>query len=69
MKEKQTGEEIGFLLPIIIGSVVALGVAALIIFLIVRNKKSPIKYDTEKAEGNTIESKKLNDQMEEKITK
>ena len=69
MKEKQTGEEIGFLLPIIIGSVVSIAAVALIIFLVVRNKKSPIKYDTEKAEGNTIESKKLNDQMEEKINK
>ena len=64
MKEKQTGEEIGFLLPIIIGSVVALAVVVLIIFLVVRKKKSQLKYDAEKAEGNTDESKKFNDQME-----
>ena len=69
MKEKQTGEEVGFFLPIIIGSVIALVVVSLVIFLIVRSKKSQMKYDAEKAEGNTDESKKLNEQLEEKITK
>jgi hypothetical protein len=40
----------------------------LVIILIVRRKKSQLKYDTEKAEGNSDESKKLNDHTEEKIS-
>jgi len=69
MKEKKTGGEIGFLLPIIIGSVVALASLTLLVFLVIRNKKSQEKYDEEKADGNTDESKKLNDQVEEKDSK
>jgi len=75
MKEKQTGDEIGLLMPIIIGSVIALALVSLIVFLVVRKKKSQMKYDTEKASGyddekaigNTDESKKLKDQIEDKI--
>ena len=69
MKEKKTGGEIGFLLPIIIGSVVALVSLTLLVFLMIRNKKSQEKYDEEKADVNTDESKKLNDQVEEKDSK
>lgn len=69
LKEMQRGEEIDFLLPIIIGSVIAIAVISLVIFFIVRSKKSQMKYDAEKAEGNTEESKKLNEESGEKITK
>jgi len=69
LKEKKKGGEIGFLLPIIIGSVVALVSLILLVFLVLRNKKSTEKYDAEKAVGNTDESKKLNDQVEEKDPK
>jgi large-conductance mechanosensitive channel len=67
MKERQSGEETVFLLPIIIGSVIATLVVSLIIFLVVRKKKSSVKYDAEKQEGNTEESKKLNKATEEII--
>jgi len=66
--EKQKADENNFLLPIIIGSVIVIALVALIIFLVVRKKKSQLKYDAEKAQGNTDESKKLNEQMEEKIS-
>ena len=48
---------------------IALAVISLVIFFIVRSKKSQMKYDAEKAEGNTEESKKLNEESVEKITK
>ena len=41
----------------------------LVAVLVVRNKKSKSKYDTEKAEGTSEESKKLNEGMEKKIMK
>ena len=65
--EKQTLREMNFLLPIIIGSVVALALIITVIFLVVKSKKGQAKYDSEKANGNTDESKKLNDSSEEKI--
>ena len=64
--EKQTLQEMNFLLPIIIGSVVALALIIIVIALVVRSKKDKAQYDEEKAHGNTDESKKLND-SEEKI--
>ena len=64
--EKQTLKEMNFLLPIIIGSVIALVIILLVIFLVVKSKKDKTKYDEEKANGNTDESKKLNDSSEEK---
>eukprot|EP00090_Calanus_glacialis_P038230 TRINITY_DN6681_c1_g1_i1.p1 TRINITY_DN6681_c1_g1~~TRINITY_DN6681_c1_g1_i1.p1 ORF type:complete len:594 (+),score=118.67 TRINITY_DN6681_c1_g1_i1:126-1907(+) len=67
LREKQTGGTIGFLLPVIIGSVIAVLVLIILIFLVLRNKKSQVKYDTEKAKGTTEESKKLNKQMDEII--
>jgi len=60
LKEKQTGLQSGVLLPILIGSVIAVLVVSLVIFLVIRSRKSPVKYDEEKQEGNTEESKKLN---------
>jgi hypothetical protein len=47
--------------------VIATLVFTLVIFLVVRNKKSPVKYDAEKQEGNTEKSKKLNKATEEII--
>ena len=56
------------LLLILIGTVLAvLLTVILVITVIVRNKNSKRKYDTEKAQGNTDESKKLNEKTEEKI--
>ena len=56
------------LLLIVIGTVVAVLLTAILVTtVIVRQKKSKRKYDTEKAEGNTDESKKLNEKTEEKI--
>merc|ERR1712186_28022 len=63
--EKQTLQEMNFLLPIIIGSVVALVLIVTVIFLVVRSKKDKTKYDEEKANGAT--ERKLNDSSEEKI--
>ena len=55
-------------LLIVIGTVLAvLLTVILVITVIVRQKKSKRKYDTEKAKGNTDESKKLNEKTEEKI--
>ena len=65
--EKQTLQEMNFLVPIIIGSVVALALIVTVIFLVLKSKKGQAKYDSEKANGNTDESKKLNDSSEEKI--
>jgi len=65
--EKQTLQEMNFLLPIIIGSVVALALIIIVIALVVRSKKDKAQYDEEKAHGATDESKKLNDSSEEKI--
>merc|ERR1712241_949821 len=65
--EKQTLQEMNFLLPIIIGSVVALALIIIVIALVVRSKKDKAQYDEEKAHGTTDESKKLNDSSEEKI--
>ena len=65
--EKQTLREMNFLLPIIIGSVVALALIIIVIALVVRSKKDKAQYDEEKAHGATDESKKLNDSSEEKI--
>ena len=56
-----------FLVPIIIGSVVALALIVTVIFLVLKSKKGQAKYDSEKANGTTDESKKLNDSSEEKI--
>jgi hypothetical protein len=64
MKERHSGVEVGFRLPIILGSVIATNVVSLIIFLVVRTKKFPVKYDEEKQEGNTEESQMLNKVME-----
>ena len=58
--EKQTLQEMNFLLPIIIGSVVALVLIITVIFLVVKSKKDKTKYDEEKANGATEESRKLN---------
>ena len=69
MREKKRGGEFDILLLIIIGSVIALASLTLLVFLVIRNKKSQEKYDEEKADGNTDESKKLNDQVEEKESK
>ena len=56
------------LLLIVIGTVVAvLLTVTLVITVIVRQKKSKRKYDTEKAQGNTDESKKLNEKKEKNI--
>ena len=55
------------ILPIIIGAVVIILVVSLLVFCIIRTKKDQMKYDEEKSQGITEESKKLNKQMEELI--
>merc|ERR1712079_899786 len=54
--EKQTLASTNFLLPIIT-----------VIIMVVKSKKDKTKYDEEKANGATDESRKLNDSSEEKI--
>ena len=69
-KQEALGSEMDFLLVIIVGAVVACALPIiLVVTVVLRQKKSQRKYDTEKAEGNTDESKRLNDQSEEKIIK
>ena len=59
-RQEAFGEEIEeLLLPILIGSAMAVSILGLITFLIVTKKKSQIKYDTEKAQGCIEESQKL----------
>jgi hypothetical protein len=53
------GAEIDFLLPIVIGGVMAFSLLLILTIVIVKRKKSMLKYDAEKAEGNTDESQKL----------
>ena len=67
MKQKQKIDEAFFLLPIILGSVAVTLVASILVFFIIRKKKAQVKYDEEKSQGITKESKKLNKQMEEVI--
>ena len=67
MKQKQTAEEGFLLLPIILGSVAVILVASILVFFIIRKKKAQVKYDEEKSQGITEESKKLSKQMEEVI--
>ena len=66
-KEKQILKQMNFLLPVIIGSVVGLVLVITVILVVVKSKKGQAKYDSEKANGTTDESKKLNDSSEEKI--
>ena len=54
------------LLPIVIGAVTAFTLLLLVTILIVKKKKSQLKYDAEKAEGHSDESQKL--KSEEKFT-
>ena len=51
--------KIGLLLPIVVGSITVATLLLGLTILIVRKKKSQLKYDTEKAEGNCEESQKL----------
>lgn len=67
LKEKKEGDNIGFLIPVIIVSVIALLVVSILVFFIIRKKNSQQKYDEEKSQEITEESKKLNKQMEEVI--
>jgi len=66
-KEKQILKQMNFLLPVIIGSVVGLVLVITVILVVLKSKKGQAKYDSEKANGTTDESKKLNDSSEEKI--
>ena len=69
-RQEALGSEMDFLLVIIVGAVVACALPIiLVVTVVLRQKKSKRKYDTEKAEGNTDESKRLNDQSEEKVIK
>ena len=58
--------KMGLLLPVVVGSITAATLLLGITILIVKKKKSQLKYDTEKAEGNSDESQKL--KSEEKFT-
>ena len=68
MKQKQKSDKAFFLLPIILGSVAVILVASILVFFIIRKKREGIKYDEEKSQGITEESKKLSKQMEEVIS-
>jgi hypothetical protein len=67
LKEKQRADASTFLLPIIIGLCSVILVSSIVVFLIIRNKKVERKYDEEKCQGVTEESKQLNKQREEII--
>jgi len=67
LKEKQRNNDVIVILPIIIGAVVIILLVSLLVFCIIRTKKDQMKYDEEKSQGITEESKKLNKQMEELI--
>jgi hypothetical protein len=67
-RQEALGAEKSLLLLIVIGAVVACALPViLVITVIVRQKKSQRKYDAEKAQGNSDEAKRLNDQTEEKV--
>ena len=68
MKQKQKSDEAFVLLPIILGSVAVILGVSILVFLIIRKKREGIKYDEEKSQGITEESKKLSKQMEEVIS-
>ena len=69
-RQEALGSEMDFLLVIIVGAVVACALPIiLIVTVVLRQRKTQRKYDTEKAEGNTDESKRLNEQSEEKVIK
>ena len=65
-RQEAFGAEMDLLLPIVIGAVTAFTLLLLVTILIVKKKKSQLKYDTEKAEGHSDESQKL--KSEEKFT-
>ena len=50
LKEKKEGDNIGFLIPVIIVSVIALLVVSILVFFIIRKKNSQQKYDEEKSQ-------------------
>jgi len=52
------------MVPLVSGCCICLALLSLISVLIVRRKKSQLKYDQEKAEGNTEESRKLKEATE-----
>merc|ERR1712156_1398972 len=66
-RQEALGSEMDFLLVIMVGAC-ALPII-LIVTVVLRQRKTQRKYDTEKAEGNTDESKRLNEQSEEKVIK
>ena len=69
-RQEALGSEMDFLLVIIVGAVVACALPIiLVVTVVLRQRKSQRKYDAEKAEGNTDESKRLNEQSEEKVIK
>ena len=65
-RQEAFGAEMDLLLPIVIGAVTAFTLLLLVTILIVKKKKSQLKYDTEKAQGHSDESQKL--KSEEKFT-
>ena len=67
LKEKQVGDDIDMVLPIILGSVVLFVVLTIMTIFIVRKKTSQIKYDIEKVNETSEESEKLNDHTNEKL--
>jgi hypothetical protein len=66
-RQEAFGAQIDFLLPIVAGVMVTAAVLVILTVLIVRRKKSQLKYDAEKAEGDSDESKKLNEKTEGNI--
>merc|ERR1711915_232221 len=65
---QQTGGYLQIIVPAVISFVIFI-VIIIIGILVLRFRKSKVKYDDEKAEGMTEESKKLNKQMEDLLKK
>jgi len=59
--EKEEPGSTDLLVPIVIGVLVAVVVIVVVIFFIVKRRKTNQKYDTEKADGTTDETEKLNE--------
>ena len=63
-RQEAFGAETDLLLPIVIGAISAFTLLLLVTILIVKKKKSQLKYDAEKAVGQSDESQKLKSESE-----
>ena len=68
-QERQVGDQIDFLIPVIIGTILAVAGLTFITPLKVRKKKTQIKFDVEKVRENVEEIEKLRKDSNEQIEK